>query len=151
MTIFLFIKLIHIISAIIAVGFNCSYPFWFIAARKSNANLLFTLQGIKKIDDRVANPAYVVSLVTGLLLVYYGNYSFLESRWIFYAAILFSVMGTLAFGFYSPVLSKLIKTLKATGSNTEEYRRLERKQKWLGAVLLMMAMSVVLLMIIKPA
>jgi nitrogen fixation/metabolism regulation signal transduction histidine kinase len=99
----------------------------------------------------VANPAYVVSLVTGLLLVYYGNYSFLESRWIFYAAILFSVMGTLAFGFYSPVLSKLIKTLKATGSNTEEYRRLERKQKWLGAVLLMMAMSVVLLMIIKPA
>ncbi len=147
---YLVIKCIHIVSAIVAVGFNCSYPIWLMAGKKHNENLLFTLQCIKKIDDRVANPSYVISLVSGLLLVYFGNYSFFESRWIMYATTLFGVMGVLAFGSYSPLLSKLIKTLKTTGSNTEEYRRLDQKQTRLGTFLIIIALSIVFLMIIKP-
>jgi ABC-type xylose transport system permease subunit len=88
-------------------------------------------------------PNYIISLATGLLLVYSGNYSILESRCLLYSITLFGPMAVLASGFYSPVLSELIKTLKTTGSNNEEYRRLGKKKIRLGAVLTMIAMSIV--------
>ncbi|HEV7330547.1 MAG TPA: DUF2269 family protein [Flavisolibacter sp.] len=150
MNAYLIIKFIHVVSAIVAVGLNCSYPIWFMAARRQHENLLFTLQGIKKMDDWVANPSYLISLATGLLLVYFGNYSFFDNRWILFATILFGMMGLVAFGFYSPLLSSLIKTLKTTGSNNEEYQRLDKKQIRLGALLIIIAMSIVFLMISKP-
>ena len=60
------IKFVHILLAIVAIGFNATYGIWIShAARHSPKELGFALRGVKRLDDRWANPAY------GLL---FGNY-----------------------------------------------------------------------------
>jgi hypothetical protein len=59
-------------------------------------------------------------------------------------------MAILAFGFYSPLLSKQIKAIKATGINSMECQRLDQKQRGLGVILIIVALSIVFLMTVKP-
>src|SRR6266851_3378852 len=73
---FLIVKYIHILAAIVAVGLNISYAVWIIRAQRDPGHVPFTLKGIKFLDDRIANPAYGVLLLTGLLMVFLAGYSF---------------------------------------------------------------------------
>ena len=57
-----YIKLLHVLLAIVAVGFNASYGIWLARAAREPEHLGHVLRGIKILDDRFANPAY------GLLL-----------------------------------------------------------------------------------
>jgi uncharacterized membrane protein len=93
----------HILAAIVAVGFNISYAVWIVRARSSPANMAFALKGVKFIDNRIANPAYGVLLLTGLLLVYLGHYPS-TTLWIDVALILFVALIVIAAFFYSPAL-----------------------------------------------
>src|SRR5260370_30125699 len=68
--VFSIVKYIHILAAIVAVGFNISYAVWIIRAQRDPGHVPFTLKGIKFLDDRIANPAYGVLLLTGLLMVF---------------------------------------------------------------------------------
>ena len=67
---YLLLKWLHILAAIVAVGANVTYGIWLTRAARHLEALPFTLRGIKQIDDRIANPAYGLLLVTGLLMVF---------------------------------------------------------------------------------
>src|SRR6266851_1627022 len=88
---FLIVKYIHILAAIVAVGLNLSYAVWIIRAQRDPGHVPFTLKGIKFLDDRIANPAYGVLLLTGLLMVFLAGYSF-TTLWIAAALVLFAVL-----------------------------------------------------------
>jgi len=64
------LKWIHILSAIVALGANITYIIWLTQVSKSPDSLLFTLRTIKLLDDRIATPAYVLSLLTGLGMIF---------------------------------------------------------------------------------
>ena len=50
------IKFVHILLAIVAIGFNATYGIWIShAARHSPKELGFALRGVKRLDDRWAN------------------------------------------------------------------------------------------------
>jgi uncharacterized membrane protein len=66
---YVLLKWLHVLAAIVAVGSNITYGMWMTHASRNPESLPFTLHGIQLIDDRVANPAYGVLLVTGLLMV----------------------------------------------------------------------------------
>jgi hypothetical protein len=52
-------KFVHVLLAIVAVGFNASYGIWLARAAKApQATQSHVLRTIKFIDDRFANPAY---------------------------------------------------------------------------------------------
>ena len=72
---------IHIAAAITAVGSNITYGMWSALAGRQPAHTSFVLKGIKFIDDRIANPAYGVLFLTGLVLVFAGRWS-ITSLWI---------------------------------------------------------------------
>src|SRR3979411_1603513 len=55
---YLIVKYIHILAAIVAVGLNISYAIWILRAQREPAHTGFALKGIKFLDDRIANPAY---------------------------------------------------------------------------------------------
>src|SRR5687768_18071114 len=79
-------KFIHALLTIIAVGFNASYGIWLArAARAPQATQSHILRTIKFLDDRFANPAYVLLLVSGLLMVVNAGIPF--SRFWIAAAI----------------------------------------------------------------
>lgn len=87
MSLILLLKLVHVLSAIVAVGANVTYPFWLRLAGRDRDRLVWTTNGIRRLDRTFANPAYVVLLVTGVLMVLGGIYSF-ETGWIAAAIVL---------------------------------------------------------------
>ncbi|MDQ4095161.1 MAG: DUF2269 domain-containing protein, partial [Actinomycetota bacterium] len=76
MTLYEVLKYVHIVLAILAIGFNASYGIWLARAAKEPEHTGYALRGIKVLDDRVANPAYALLFVTGVLLVLLGDWSF---------------------------------------------------------------------------
>ena len=73
------LKTLHILFAIVAVGFNISYGIWQARAAREPEHMGYALRGIKFMDDRVANPAYGGLLVVGIILVLIGPYDFTTS------------------------------------------------------------------------
>ena len=72
MSLVLLLKLVHVLSAIVAVGANVTYPFWLRLAGRDRDRLVWTINGIRRLDRTVANPAYGVLLLTGVLMVLGG-------------------------------------------------------------------------------
>src|SRR5688572_11638138 len=151
MSLYQILKFVHVFAAIIAVGFNFSYIVWLIKGKMEKDHLLFSLRGIKLMDDWVANPCYGLALITGFAMAYVAEYNILTVSWILYPLILFAVMGILAFGFYSPTLKKQIKIVEEYGGDSPEYKAIEKRQMLIGVILFVLAVAVVAIMVLKPS
>lgn len=75
-TVYSWLKLIHILAAIVAVGTNVTYFVWLGFARRDPAGSAGVLRGIKVLDARLANPAYGVLPIAGILMVLDGHIGF---------------------------------------------------------------------------
>jgi uncharacterized membrane protein len=143
------VKWIHILAAIIALGANATYGLWLARAAQSPEALSFTLKTIKVLDDRMANPAYGFSLLTGLILVYLGHWS-LTSSWLvialllYFAAILLGLLG------YSPTLRRQIQVAETSGPASPAYVAIARRGTIFGIVLAVIVVAIVLVMVTKP-
>jgi len=60
---YLYLKWIHVLAAITALGANLTYVVWIRLGERSQPNLLHSLRGIQFLDDRIANPGYGVMVV----------------------------------------------------------------------------------------
>jgi len=140
---------LHIFAAIIAVGFNISYPVWIVRARRDPTDTAFALKGIKFIDDRIANPAYGVLLVTGLLMVYIGHYS-LTTLWIDVALILFVALILVAALVYTPALREQVKLAEAGDTSSVAFTRLGARGQIAGMALGLIVLVILAMMVFKP-
>ncbi len=144
------IKLVHILLAITAVGFNATYAIWIArAGRMSKEINEFALRGVKFLDDRIANPAYGLLLVTGLLMVFIGPWS-LTTRWIDAALVLFVILVLMAVFGYTPALRNQIKALEAEGTDSAAYRSAAGRQSLIGALFVVPILLILYLMVFKP-
>ncbi len=148
-TFYLVLKFIHIASAITAVGANITYGVWNVRAQSNPAQLGFALKGIKFIDDRIANPAYGVLLITGLLMVFIQRWP-IGSLWIILALIFFAALAGLAFRVYSPLLRNQIRLVDAGDTSSPEFERLSRRSAMVGPVLGLLAVLILIMMVFKP-
>jgi uncharacterized membrane protein len=146
---FLIVKYIHILSAIVAVGFNISYAVWIIRAQREPAHTAFALKGIKFIDDRIANPAYGVLLLTGLLMVVLLPVP-ITSLWILIALALYVVLVVLAITQYTPSLRNQIKLAEAGDTTSPEFTRLASRSQILGQALAVIVLVILAMMVFKP-
>src|SRR2546423_12893461 len=113
MTWYSLLKFVHVLLAITAVGSNITYAAWNIRGTREPQHLAFALKGIQFLDNRVANPAYGLLLLTGLTLVAVGKWGL--RGWIVAALILFVVLIVVALGFYSRVATRQIHALGKAG------------------------------------
>jgi uncharacterized membrane protein len=143
------IKWVHVSMAIIAVGFNASYAVWLARAARAPEHQAYVLRGVKVLDDRFANPAYGVLLLTGLWMVAISPWE-ITTFWILTALILFAVTVVLAAAVYTPTLKKQIETLESEGSSSENYIRLAARSRVTGIVLGIIVVGIVFLMVTKP-
>lgn len=150
MNIYLMVKFLHILFAIVAVGFNISYAFWMVRSSKSPENLFFTLKSIKVMDDFIANPSYVGLVLTGPFLVHLGGFSW-ATPWVWLSFALFVCLAVLGWGIYTPTLTKQIKTLEERGKNSPEYQTLDKRGRILGVGMGLIAIAILFLMVNKPA
>jgi uncharacterized membrane protein len=91
MSLVLLLKLIHVLAAITAVGANLTYTYWLRYAGQDRERLVWTMKGIRRLDNLIATPAYVVLLITGVLMVVGGVFSF-QTGWIIAAIVLYVLM-----------------------------------------------------------
>jgi uncharacterized membrane protein len=145
---YLVLKFIHILSAIVAVGSNITYGVWSIRASGEPAQTAFALKGIKFLDDRIANPAYGVLLLTGLIMMFAGNWGF--ALWIVIALILFAAIVVLGLAFYSPLLKNQIRLAEAGETSSPEYVRLANLSRRFGPGLGVIVLVILVLMVFKP-
>jgi uncharacterized membrane protein len=144
------LKLIHILLAITAVGFNLSYTVWLLRSQNMPKEITdFALRGIKFMDDRIANPAYGLLFVTGLLMVFTGPWS-LTTRWIDAALVVFVVLVLLAALGYTPALRNQIRALESDGPGSALYLAAARRQTVFGIAFAPLLILILYLMVFKP-
>ena len=141
---FLILKWFHILSAIVAVGANVTYAFWTARASRDPKALPFTLRGIKLIEDRLANPAYGVLLITGLAMAHTGGFS-IKAPWMLTSLVLYAFVAVIGFFAYSPNLRSRIESLDRDGFQSPKYQALARRGTLLGAVLGILVMVIIFL------
>ena len=144
------LKYIHVLLAITAVGSNITYGVWNALAAREPAHAPFALKGIAFIDRRVANPAYGLLLITGLVLIFIGPTWGLGNGWVASALILFALLVVVAIGFYSRVIRQQIKVMDSEGLGSASYKRLDEQATLYGIISLVIALLIVFLMVVKP-
>jgi uncharacterized membrane protein len=148
-SLYLTLKFLHVAMAIVAVGFNASYPIWFAVAQREPEAALVILRGVKTLDDRFANPAYVLLLVLGLGMVFSAGIP-LTTMWILAALVLYVILVVVALLGYSPTLKRQIAALEAGGPKSEDYMRFNQRGNIIGLVLMLDVIVIVFLMVVKP-
>jgi len=139
----------HILLAIVAVGSNMTYAVWTARAARHPEHLAFALRGVKLIDDRIANPAYGLLLVTGLLMVWRVPVP-LAQFWLVTALILYGLAVALAAGVYTPTLRRQIEALEQHGADSGEYRRRDARATAVGIALAVLVIAIVFFMVVRP-
>jgi uncharacterized membrane protein len=143
------LKFVHILMAIIAVGFNATYGVLLARAGREPQHLSHTLRTVKVLDDRFANPGYGLLLVTGIAMVLLSDLSF-TTLWILLALILYGLVAVLGIAAYSPTLRRQIAYLETGGPDAPEFRRLAKRGTALGMLLAVLVVAIVALMVFKP-
>ncbi|HLA17350.1 MAG TPA: DUF2269 family protein [Candidatus Limnocylindrales bacterium] len=143
------LKIVHVLSAITAVGANLTYAFWIGRAGRDRERLPWTIEAIRRLDSRIANPAYIVVLITGIAMVLLGAYSF-ETGWIAVSIALYvatALMGILAF---APAIRRQLAEAEVDPTS-EAYTAAARRSTILGLATTALAVVIVILMVGKPS
>lgn len=149
MSLVIALKLVHVLSVIVALGANVSYAFWLRLAGHDRDRLVFAISGIRWLDRRVANPLYGLVLVSGILMVLNGLYSF-ETRWIATAIVLYVgvvVIGIVGFG---PAVRRQLAEAQRDPTSPA-YEAAARRSNAFGVVTTAIVLVIVFLMVAKPS
>ena len=149
MSLYLILKFLHVAMAIVAVGFNASYPIWFALADREPSAALVILRGVKRLDDRFANPAYALLLILGFAMVGTAGIP-MNTFWIAAALVLYVILVLVALIGYSPTLKKQIAALESGGARSTDYLSLKQRSNIVGGLLMLDVIIIVFLMVVKP-
>jgi uncharacterized membrane protein len=143
------LRFVHILSVIVALGANLTYLFWMGRTRADPAHLVFVIESIRRLDRRIANPAYILAAIAGLGIVLTGPYG-IETPWIVLAIALYVLVAILGITLYAPAMrNQLDLARRAPGSNA--YAAAARRSRRLFYVVTAMVLVIVGLMVFKPS
>ena len=148
MTLILLLKVVHILAAIVAVGSNVTYAFWLARAGRDRERLVFTIEGIRRLDSRIANPAYIVVLFSGLGMVALGAFSF-TTGWIVAAIVLYVVLVVVGIAFFSPAIKRQLDEAQRDPLSPA-YAAAASRSNLFGIGTLVVVIVIVVLMVTKP-
>ena len=148
MSLLLVLKVIHVLAAITAVGANLTYTYWLRYAGTDRDRLVWTMKGIRRLDNFVATPAYVVLAITGVLMVVAGAFSF-QAGWIIAAIVLYVLVVILGIALYAPALKRQIAEAEADPTSAA-YAAGASRTNLFGIVTTATVLVIVVLMVTKP-
>lgn len=148
MQIWVVLKLVHILSVITAVGANLTYQFWYARAGQEQDRLVWVIESVRRLDRRVANPAYLVAALAGIGIVVTGPYTF-QMPWIAAAIVIYIAIAMLGAMLYAPAM-RLQLELARTAPASDEYRVAAKRTRTLGMIATGMVLLIVILMVLQP-
>lgn len=148
MTLLVLLKFLHVAPVIIAVGANVTYAFWLRAAGRDRERLIYTIETIRRLDRRVANPAYIVILLTGVAMVMTGAYSF-ETGWIAVSLVLYVALALFGIAVFAPAMRRQLAEAERDPSS-DAYAAAARHSLQFTALAVAITFVIVFLMVAKP-
>ncbi len=149
MALFVWLKLAHVLAAIVAVGANATYAIWFATLKRAPEAAQNVTRTIYLIEQRVANVAYVLLLLTGLGMAAAAD--MWSERWIHLALGLYVLVVVVALAVYSPILRRQQRALEEDGPESARFALAIRQAQKVGGMLMVMVIAIVALMVLKPA
>jgi uncharacterized membrane protein len=144
------LKFVHILLAIIAVGFTSS--FGLLAARAANSDddreMMYALKVIALMST-IAHWSFLLLLVTGLWMVWDVAFP-LTFTWIWASLLLFAIAFLAGTFVMVPSARRRIAILRERGSSDPEFIALSERAAKLGPILSVMAVIIIWLMVAKP-
>ena len=151
---FRFFLVLHIIGAVIALGFSLSYGIWTALGDSTGAaERAFALKSISWIDRRVTTPAYVAQAITGVVLVGLIDWSVLKQSWLEISIVLYVLLTVLAMARFAPLHRRqtaLAERLAAGEVVETEYRAAASRALTWGVVVTLITFAIVILMVTRP-
>lgn len=148
MSLFVILKFLHVLPVIVAVGANLTYAFWLRAAARDRDRLIFAITTIRRLDRLVANPAYILILLTGVAMVLGGAYSF-ETGWIAVSLVLYVSVAVLGIAAFAPALRRQLAEAERDPTS-QAYAAAAARSTALGLLATGIAVTIVFLMVTKP-
>jgi uncharacterized membrane protein len=145
---FLLLKLVHVASAIVAIGANVTYAIWMSRAHRDLDHLVFAIETIRFLDRRLALPAYGLVLVTGVVMVARGAYSF-TTGWIVAAVVLYAVAVVVGIVAFAPTIRRQLAEARRDPTSAA-YAELARRNDRLTLITIVVVGAIVVLMVTKP-
>jgi uncharacterized membrane protein len=143
------LKCIHIFSVVVALGANLTYGFLLNRAHQNPQHLVFVLKTVQWIDKKIANRSYIITLVTGLVLVWKVGYP-LSALWVWFSLSLFIVIAILGITVYGPILRRQIDLVEQNQLATTAYQKIKRKSNGLGIFVTLLVLIILFMMVVKP-
>jgi len=141
--------LVHILSAIVALGGNVGYVFWLSHAERDKAHISFVVAGIRRLDERVTGPAYALLLLSGIVMMLAEGWSITEP-WLLAGIVLYFVSGAISFFALTPALRAQLAAAEVSteGPAYEATATRSRQMAWLVVAIVTV---VVWLMVVQPS
>jgi uncharacterized membrane protein len=147
-TLFVLLKFLHVLPVIVAVGANFTYAFWLRAAGHDRDRLVFAITTIRRLDRLVANPAYILILLTGVAMVASGAYSF-QTGWIALSIVLYIAIAVFGIAFFAPALRRQLAEAEADPTSPA-YAAAATRSALFGIIATAITVVIVFLMVTKP-
>jgi uncharacterized membrane protein len=145
------LKLVHVLSAIVAVGTNVTYFVWLAAMKdRPAADQSFALDTIKKLDSRLANPAYGILPLTGVIMILVSDGLAFTMFWILFAIGLYILVGVFAGALFAPSLRRQTEIVTTDGSGSAAYEAAGRRTRVTGLLTMLPVAGILYLMVMKP-
>lgn len=148
MSLLILLKFLHVVPVIVAVGANFTYAFWLRAAGRDRDRLIFAITTIRRLDRLVANPAYILILLTGIAMVAGGLYSF-ETGWIALSLVLYVAVALFGIAFFAPALRRQLAEAEADPTSLA-YEAAAKRSAQFGVIATAITVTIVFLMVTKP-
>jgi uncharacterized membrane protein len=145
------LKLVHVLSAIVAVGTNVTYFVWLAAMKgRSQPERSFALKTIKALDSRLANPAYGILPLTGVIMILVSDGLELTTFWILFAIGLYILVGVIAGVFFAPSLRRQTELVATEAAASGAYDAAARRTRTTGLLTMLPVAGILYLMVMKP-
>src|SRR5574337_724533 len=150
MGLYLILKFVHVVLAIIAVGANATYGVWMATGAREPQHLRILLRGILFLDRRIANPAYGLLLLTGLAMLALGHLN-VRTPWITAALILYVLAIAVGVAGFGRAMKRQIHAADGPGPTSDAYRQAASGAQTWGLVFMVIVLVLVFDMVPQPA
>jgi len=127
-----------------------TFGIWIARASREPNQLSFIMQTIQTIDRRVANPCYVLLLITGGVMVFLAPIP-LTTPWLLSSLVLYVIATYVGIFAYAPIFRRQILLLEKSGFKSPEYQAVAKQSRLIGILVSADVILIILLMVVKPA
>ena len=153
---YLFLKIIHILSVVLFLGNIITGLFWKAHADATGDPRLqaHAMAGIIRSDAWFTIPSVLAIIASGVMLAAQAGLSLTRTPWIAVSILAFALSGILFGAVLAPLQRKLLKAAsEATAGEwpSRDYRRMSRVWEVVGIVAIALPLGALALMVLKPA